>query len=35
VGRIEFVFDTLFSEYFEREQYAVVKEVRGCECGVE
>ena len=29
VGRIEFVFDPLFSEYFEREHYAVVKEVRG------
>lgn len=27
-GRIEFVFDALFSEYFERESYAVIKEVR-------
>ena len=27
VGRIEFVFDPLFAEHFERESFAVVKEV--------
>ena len=27
VGRIEFAFDPLFNEYFEREHYAIVREM--------
>ena len=29
-GRVEFVFDNVFMEHFEREHYAVVKEVSAC-----